>query len=138
MNKLNELKALLEIENEQPEQEQKPVDKQEIGPVIIEFFTGKDSIDDDTVHTLADDLGIDKHEFEEEIYKLLMGLVNLKGSDKPDDEFDAEELKMGIEIEKEHTDYPIIAKRIAKGHLVEFPNYYSALKQMESELKAGK
>ena len=45
------------------------------------------------------------------------------------------ELKMGIEIEKEHTDKEEIAKKIAQDHLKEMPDYYSRLKKME---KAGK
>jgi len=39
------------------------------------------------------------------------------------------ELKKGIEVEKEHTGSAIKAKKIAKDHLVEKPNYYSKLKK---------
>lgn len=50
----------------------------------------------------------------------------------PDDNFDAEQLKMGIEVEMEHTDDPKMAKEIAKDHLKEDPKYYTKLKKMES------
>jgi len=50
--------------------------------------------------------------------------------------FCPKQIKMGIEIEKEHTDDPDIALRIAKDHLSEIPDYYTRLKAME--FAAGK
>ena len=58
-----------------------------------------------------------------------------KHNDVPDSKFNPKELKMGIEVEKEHTDKPEIAKKIAKDHLSEFPDYYTRLKKMEDEAK---
>lgn len=55
-----------------------------------------------------------------------------KHNDIPDEDFDPEQLSMGIEVEKEHTDNEDIAKAIAKDHLSEIPNYYTKLKAMES------
>jgi len=46
------------------------------------------------------------------------------------------EMQMGLEVEKEHTDDPHVAAQIADDHLEEMPNYYTKLKQMESEGKA--
>lgn len=54
-----------------------------------------------------------------------------KHNDVPDDQFDAEQLAIGIEIEKEHTDNEDIAKAIAKDHLSEMPDYYTKLKTIE-------
>jgi len=54
---------------------------------------------------------------------------------KPDEEYNQEELKMGIEIEMEHTTDKKLAKKIAKHHLDEFPNYYTELSKMEEKLK---
>ena len=52
----------------------------------------------------------------------------------PDSEFDLVQLKIGVEIEKEHTSDPEIAKAIAKDHLAsECSTYYTRLKKMESE-----
>ena len=63
-------------------------------------------------------------------------------------EFDPNELEMGIKIESEHNDIydyllnnvrslPLSARdfyeRIAKSHLREIPDYYSRLKIIESE-----
>ena len=52
----------------------------------------------------------------------------------PDSEFDAEQLKMGIKVEKEHTSSTLIAKLIAKDHLKEDPTYYTKLRKMEAEV----
>ncbi len=43
-------------------------------------------------------------------------------------EFD-DQLRMGIEVEKEHTDDPEVAEKIARDHLVEDPEYYTKLKE---------
>lgn len=51
----------------------------------------------------------------------------------PDEKFDQDELRKGIAIEKEHTEYNVIAKLIAKDHLSEIPDYYSRLEKMENE-----
>lgn len=47
-------------------------------------------------------------------------------------DYDPTQLKMGIEIEKEHTTNPKLAEKIAKQHLEEDPQYYTKLKKMES------
>ena len=43
----------------------------------------------------------------------------------PEIEYDPEELKKGIEVELEHTNYRAIATIIAKHHLAEDPEYYT-------------
>jgi hypothetical protein len=53
------------------------------------------------------------------------------GDNKPDSDFDSEQLQAGIEVEKEHTDDPKKAKEIAKDHLSEDPDYYKKLKKIE-------
>jgi hypothetical protein len=58
-----------------------------------------------------------------------------KHNDVPDSKFDENELKTGIEIEHEHTDDSEIAKKIAKDHLSEIPDYYTRLKKMEDDAK---
>ena len=58
-----------------------------------------------------------------------------KHNDTPDDQFNAEELKKGIEIEQEHTDDKELAKAIAKDHLTEIKDYYTRLIKMEAEAK---
>jgi len=50
---------------------------------------------------------------------------------KPED-FDPEQLVMGIDVEMEHTDDPDKAREIAMDHLAEDPEYYTKLKRMEA------
>jgi len=50
-----------------------------------------------------------------------------KGDNKPDNLFDKNELGKGVEHEHEHTDDNDTAKEIAKDHLVERSDYYTAL-----------
>jgi hypothetical protein len=44
-------------------------------------------------------------------------------------EVDEEQLKIGIEVEKEHTDDESVAEEIARDHLAEDPHYYTKLKK---------
>jgi len=46
-----------------------------------------------------------------------------------------EQLSMGIEVEKEHTDDVEVAGKIAVDHLQEDPEYYTKLKKMENTSK---
>ena len=105
---------------------------------IIDFFIKNPYPKDDIVHDLAEELGIDPDDFEGKIYAILssflsFGRFNEKG--KKESDFDSEQIRMGIEIEYEHTKNPIISKRIALDHLAEFPDYYTRLKKMEDEAK---
>ena len=43
------------------------------------------------------------------------------------------QLEMGRVVEKEHTDDPDVAERIAMDHLVEIPDYYTRLEKMEKD-----
>lgn len=52
---------------------------------------------------------------------------------RPDNEYDATQLAVGIKVESEHTDDVNIAKKIAKDHLDESPDYYTRLRKMESK-----
>jgi hypothetical protein len=55
-----------------------------------------------------------------------------KNDKRPDDKYDGEQLSLGIKIEKEHTSNEEVAKKIAKDHLDEDPEYYTKLKKMET------
>lgn len=45
-------------------------------------------------------------------------------------DYDPSQLKMGIEVEKEHTNDSKLAEIIAKHHLAEDPQYYTKIKKM--------
>lgn len=66
-------------------------------------------------------------------------MIEAAGKDtRPDQDYEPYSLAQGIRVEMEHTDDENVAKMIAKDHLDEFPEYYRALKKMESGLrKAG-
>jgi len=64
---------------------------------------------------------------------ILHGLASKKNFTKED--ADPKELKMGIEVEYEHTDNKEVAETIALDHLSEIQDYYTRLKAMETEAK---
>jgi hypothetical protein len=55
---------------------------------------------------------------------------------KPED-FDPEQLAMGIRVEMEHTNDRKLAREIAMDHLKEDPRYYSKLKRIHKESVFG-
>lgn len=57
--------------------------------------------------------------------------------EKSPTEFDPEQLLKGIEVEKEHTDDPMVAIEIAMDHLVEDPEYYTIKDNPEASAQAG-
>lgn len=106
---------------------------------VAEFFKDNKAVTIAEAKAYAKELGVECEEFNIEVYKLLSALINSndtligKHRDVSDDNFDPKELKMGIEIEMEHTDNPAIAKEVAKDHLSEIKNYYTLLKEMEAK-----
>lgn len=56
--------------------------------------------------------------------------------DKSPEDFPADKVKQGIEVELEHTDDPAIALEITMDHLTEDIDYYNKLAKVESVLKA--
>jgi hypothetical protein len=58
-----------------------------------------------------------------------------KADFKPDEDFDPEQLKAGIKVEREHTKDEAAAKEVAKDHLTEFSDYYKRLNKMEDKAK---
>ena len=106
---------------------------------IIDFFTTHKDPDDASIHKLAGELGYkegekkDVHQFEGMIYSILSSFLNAGRYKTNPVEPDEEELKKGIEVEKEHTTSETIARRIALDHLAEMPDYYTKLAKMEGK-----
>jgi len=103
---------------------------------ILEFFSKNDSPDDESdIHSLADKLGVDKHKFEGIIYSILSSFLGFGRSRNFNGEYDPEQLKMGVKIEREHLEgcslpqkiIDAIAEKIAKDHLAEDREYYTKL-----------
>lgn len=106
---------------------------------LEDFFLENPNPSDKKVHEWAEKNGM-KHEcVEKEIYKMATCYVNLvrggesKGSDPKD--LDEKELKMGIEVEYEHTSEKEDARKIALDHLHEYKHYYTGLEFMEKALE---
>ena len=64
----------------------------------------------------------------------VLKLLNGKGGDYPDSWFDPHWLRVGTDIEMEHTTRRDLAKIICKNHLSEHKLYYKYLLEMEAEL----
>jgi len=102
---------------------------------IIEWFIKNPKPKDDDVHDFAEKEGIDTHKFEEQVYMILGEFLTGGRSKDFKGSYDSKELKMGIDVEKEHTSNPMFAEKIAKDHLAEFDGYYTALAKMEKKLE---
>jgi hypothetical protein len=99
---------------------------------IMDFFSKNPSPKDEEIHALADKLKIDPHSFEQHVYMILGSFLGAGRSKDFKGSYDPEQIKMGIEVEKEHTTSSAVAERIAKDHLAEVPDYYTRLKKMEA------
>ncbi len=108
--------------------------KKELFAYIVTNKTPSDA----QVHAMASQLGMEPDDLEEVIYSIIGSFSAGKsvGSGLRTENVDPEELRMGVEVEAEHSDLPFIAERIAMDHLAEIPDYYSRLKKMEDEAKA--
>jgi len=129
----------------------KPTDDGVNQQKIVDFFRKNPDPTEMEVHNFAEEIGIECDELKTKIYKLLSDMINDKkeitppvelaeeeesviggkADGKPDEKYDAEQLRKGIKIESEHTDDSNIAKEIAKDHLEEDPLYYNKLENME-------
>jgi hypothetical protein len=102
---------------------------------LIALFSSDKKIEDHRdIHSIAKALGIEPSELEDVSYALLQSFFsNGKFATQGDiTKIDQKELAMGDKVEREHTDNPIIARRIALDHLAEIPDYYTRLQKMES------
>lgn len=148
---------------EKPEEERgkKTLSAQDKSVIQKYLSSQKGKIEDEEgVHELAESMGLNVHEVESYIYGLargntktariraLHGLLKRaqdndvipggKAAGKPSSEYSAEQIRMGVKVEKEHTPSKAKAEEIARDHLEEFPDYYTRLKKMEHEAEKAK
>lgn len=102
---------------------------------ILELLRENPNPDDSVIHKWAENKMYEVDDVEEAIYKIATTAASFKHGKDADSKFNPEQLKMGIETEKEHTDCEEVAKEIAKAHLAEIPDYYTRLKEMEKVAK---
>lgn len=109
---------------------------------IEKFFRDrKQTPIDSEISELASSFGVTRNELDCHIYIILHHFIRKepgRHKDIPDSHFIPGELKLGSEIEYEHTDCQTTAKEIAKDHLYECKNYYSRLLKMEENCKKQK
>jgi hypothetical protein len=100
---------------------------------IIKFFVENPYPQDDKVHAFAQEMGMNEHEFEAKIYAILSDILTEGKSKDFNGKYDPEQMKMGRQVEFEHTTIPEVADKIARDHLAEIPDYYTRLAKMEKE-----
>ncbi len=98
---------------------------------IIKYFMKNPKPSDDEVHALAGELGLDEHELERHIYMILGDILTEGKSKGFTGNYDPEQMRMGREVEYEHTTIPEISDKISRDHLAEIPDYYTRLAEME-------
>jgi hypothetical protein len=134
---------LLESENKSEDKYFKFTDIQK---QAIKFLLLNQYPDDNVLHNYCEKNNIDVKEFEKTVYSLATMFVNFllkEGYSNKDNlktsDVDMKELLMGIKVEMEHTDNPLLAMKISRDHLSPtegIRDYYTRLKKMEDEAKA--
>ena len=113
------------------------VDVDEKDMALIKLFQSDKKINDHKdFHGLAEKLGLkDPAELEERAYAMLQSFWSQGRAMSKGMTFDVDEkeVKMGMKVEMEHTDSPVIAYRITLDHLAEMKDYYTRLAKMEKE-----
>lgn len=134
--------------DEAPEAERRESLPAGIEEALVNFIAQQgQGIDDGQFHAKAEGLGVDPHEAEEAVYRVLAGLVGGENdiipggmaAGMPTSQFPANQMTTGVEIEKEHTPSDAVAGEIAKDHLAETDDYYEPrLENMEKEVESDK
>jgi len=114
-------------------------DRPRLEEAVKDFLLKNPKPTDAEWHAWAEKEGFNVHEAEAAAYALAGRFVAfLRGGRskgmRPDGASD-EEVKLGIEIESEHTQDPEVQEKITYDHLAEFGTYNSALKEMEKNLE---
>lgn len=98
---------------------------------VVEYFTNTERpITDVEYHQFAETIGLSPDQAEMIAYDLLSSLFRAGTSKNIDFDFDQNEMAIGMEEEKEHTDNLLIAHKITLDHLKEDPKYYTKLKEI--------
>jgi len=112
-------------------------DMLEMDKAAVNFLLKNPRPDDDDVHYYCREKALDYEEFEKALFKLagrFIGFLYKEGlSNRGTINVHPDELLRGIEVEKEHTDDPVVSKKIAMDHLAEIPDYYTRLDAMEAQ-----
>ncbi len=108
---------------------------------VAKYLAGHPNPVDEDFHAWAEGQGFDVDKTEAMAYCLATTHAKfLEGGRAKDKKLaptaaDQEQLRMGVEVEQEHTPDEATAQRIALDHLAEIPDYYTRLKEMEAGAK---
>lgn len=104
---------------------------------VVEFLKENPNPEDELLHDWAEGKGFDVSKVEALMYELatlyakILSGGKAQKEDVKEKDVDKDELKKGIEVEKEHTGDKGTAEEIVLDHLAEIPDYYTKLKKME-------
>lgn len=120
--------------------ESKPDNESWYEQKIIDYFTKNKNINFSDIDKISNLLNLSKNEVLEIIFKILSsflfyGKYNNYVREKGELYVKQQQLDKGIRFELEHTNSPIIAKRIALDHLVDCFDYYDFLEELENKCK---
>ncbi len=99
---------------------------------IIKFLTKYPTLNAQKLIEFCEENGITPREFSAYMYRLLGSFFGAGDSVKYTDEYNLDQLRMGIKEESEHTTNVCIAEKIARDHLAEIPDYYTRLQKIET------
>lgn len=111
---------------------------------LINFLRDNNYPDDDKIESFMREVNLDRTQFNSLVFEVLNDYARLTNiNHSPDSDFNQKQLRMGTDIEMEHTPddtpfYRFIAKSIAKDHLSEKGlenTYYTGLEKMEEDYK---
>lgn len=94
---------------------------------LIEFFRTPGEHPDSEYHALADELGIEADQAETFAYGLLSSILGGGKSAGKTIDIPPDVLEQGMKVEAEHSDNPIIQRKIVADHFSEDPEYYTKL-----------
>jgi len=106
-------------------------DNQEIQKKLYDFLVENPSPKDSEIHAFAESLNIEPDEIEEIIYGMLGSLIGGGFSKGKEFDYDPKEMEMGMKVEAEHTDNPLLVHKIVLDHLKEHSDYYTKLTSLE-------
>lgn len=114
---------------------QKSIFINEMESKIFEFFLNNPYPSEQKIIDWAGENHIESSYLKQSIFNLLSTFICEGKSRNFEGGYNEEQLKMGIEVEYEHTTCKFIAEKIAKDHLAEIEDYYTRLANMEQQAK---
>ena len=105
-------------------------EKKKIEEKIVDFFQSNPKPKD--VKLFLEETGIEEKDFNNIVYSIMSSFFGEGDSNKSNNDFDPNQLKMGLKEEMEHTTNKFIAEKISKDHLSKNRYYYTCLKKMEA------